>query len=416
MKKTIIDMDTTTFNNRIYILVINLRRCLIMDSTHFYRDTWVEIDLDCIFENVKNMKSFLPEQVDIMAVVKANAYGHGDVEVAKTALEAGATCLAVAFIDEAISLRHGGIKVPILVLGASRPTDVELAAKHNISLTILSQDWLDEAIENYHGSTQLTLHLKLDTGMGRLGVKEQGELQTILKAIEQNPQVRLEGVFTHFATADEIDTSYFDQQYQNFLQMLEWIPNKPKMIHCGNSATGYRFPDKVFNAVRLGIGMYGLTPSLEIKEQLPYQLQQAISIHSKLVHVKQITKGEKVSYGATFTADEDMWVGTVPVGYADGWLRKLQNTHVLVDGERCQIIGRVCMDQFMVRLPKRLPVGSEVTLIGKQKDKFISVDDVAKALETINYEVTCSISFRVPRIFLRNKRIIEVRNPLLRHY
>ncbi|MEH7384877.1 alanine racemase [Bacillus sp. JJ1521] len=387
-----------------------------MDFTQFYRNTWVEVDLDCIFENVKNMKSFLPDDVDIMAVVKANAYGHGDVEVAKTALEAGATCLAVAFIDEAISLRHGGIKAPILVLGASRPTDVMIAADHNISLTIYSKEWLDEVVENYRGSTPLTLHLKLDTGMGRLGVKEKDELQAILKVTEQHPQFHLEGVFTHFATADEIDTSYFDQQYKNFLQMLEWIPNKPRLIHCGNSATGYRFPEKVFNVVRLGIGMYGMTPSLEIKDQLPYKLEQAISFHSKLVHVKQIAKGEKVSYGATFTADEDMWVGTVPVGYADGWIRKLQNTHVLIEGERCQIIGRICMDQFMVRLPKKIPVGSKVTLIGKQKDKFISVDDVAKVLGTINYEVTCTISFRVPRIFLRNKRIIEVRNPLLGHY
>ncbi|WP_099355761.1 alanine racemase [Fredinandcohnia onubensis] len=387
-----------------------------MDSTHFYRDTWVEVDLDCIFENVKNMKGFLPEQVDVMAVVKANAYGHGDVEVAKTALEAGATYLAVAFIDEAISLRHGGIDAPILVLGASRPTDVAIAAEHNISLTIYSGEWLDEVLENYQGSTPLTLHLKLDTGMGRLGVKEKGELQTILKKVEQNPQLQLDGVFTHFATADEIDTSYFEQQYQNFLEMLGWIPNKPKIIHCGNSATGYRFPDKVFNVVRLGIGMYGMTPSPEIKDQLPYELEQAFSFHSKLVHVKRISKGEKVSYGATFTADEDMWVGTVPVGYADGWIRKLQNTNVIIGGEFCQIIGRVCMDQFMVQLPNKLPVGTKVTLIGEQNDQFISVDDVASALETINYEVTCTISFRVPRIFLRNKRIIEVRNPLLRHY
>ena len=387
-----------------------------MDSTHFYRDTWVEVDLDCIFDNVKNMKGFLPEPVEVMAVVKANAYGHGDVEVAKTALEAGATHLAVAFIDEAVSLRHGGIDAPILVLGASRPTDVALAAEHNIALTIYSGEWLDEVLENYQGSTPLTLHLKLDTGMGRLGVKEKGELQTILRKIEQNPQLQLEGVFTHFATADEIDTSYFEQQYRNFQAMLEWIPFKPKLVHCANSATGYRFPDKVFNMVRLGIGMYGMTPSLEIKDQLPYELEQAFSFHSKLVHVKRISKGEKVSYGATFTADEDMWVGTVPVGYADGWVRKLQNTNVLIDGEFCQIIGRVCMDQFMVRLPNKLPIGTKVTLIGEQKNKIISVDDVASALETINYEVTCTISFRVPRIFLRNKRIIEVRNPLLRHY
>ncbi|WP_453992214.1 alanine racemase [Bacillus nitroreducens] len=386
-----------------------------MDYTQFYRDTWAEVDLDCIFENVQNLKNFLPAQVDIMAVVKANAYGHGDAEVAKTALEAGATSLAVAFLDEALSLRRKGVDVPILVIGASRPTDVMVAAEHKIALTFYSQQWIEEVIEVYQGKTPLALHLKLDTGMGRLGVKEKEELQTITKMFEQNPQIELEGVFTHFATADEIDTTYFDQQYQKLLEMLQWIQNKPKIIHCGNSATSFRFPDKVFNVVRFGIGMYGMTPSPEIRDQLPYKLNQAFSLHSKLVHVKRITKGEKVSYGATFTADEDMWIGTVPVGYADGWLRKLQNTNILVDGEYCQIVGRICMDQFMVRLPKKLPVGTKVTLIGKQNQKYIPVDDVAKKLETINYEVTCTISSRIPRIFLRNKRIIEVRNPLLRH-
>ncbi|MFS0864840.1 alanine racemase [Fredinandcohnia sp. 179-A 10B2 NHS] len=386
-----------------------------MDSTHFYRDTWVEIDLDCIAQNVRNMKCFLPEEVDVMAVVKANAYGHGDVEVAKVALEAGASYLAVAFLDEAISLRHGGVEAPILVLGASRPTDVKIAAENNIALTVFNKEWLDEVLDIYEENLPALFHLKLDTGMGRLGVKEKDELQAIIHAIEEAPHFSLEGVFTHFATADEIDTSYFEEQYKNFLQMLEWIPKKPKMIHCANSATGLRFPDMVFNAVRLGIGMYGMTPSIEIRDQLPFELREAFSFHSKLVHVKWITKGEKVSYGATFTADEDMWVGTVPVGYADGWIRKLQDTHVLIEGERCQIIGRICMDQFMVRLPRDFSRGTKVTLIGQQKGETIHVDDVARALETINYEVTCTISFRVPRMFLRNKSIIEVRNPLLRH-
>ncbi|MFT4417105.1 alanine racemase [Fredinandcohnia humi] len=385
-----------------------------MDSSSFYRDTWVEIDLDCIYQNVANMKSYLPNRVEVMAVVKANAYGHGDVEVAKTALEAGATYLAVAFLDEAISLRRGGIEAPILVLGASRPSDVVVAAENNIALTVFNKEWLAEAQQLYKGNKSVLFHLKLDTGMGRLGVKDKAELLSILEAIDHYPYFELEGVFTHFATADEIDTSYFEEQYHSFLQMLEWMPLKPKMIHCGNSATGLRFPDMVFNAVRLGIGMYGMTPSLEIKDQLPYELHEAFSFHSRLVHVKQIAKGEKVSYGATFTADEDMWVGTVPVGYADGWIRKLQDTYVLVEGERCQIIGRVCMDQFMVRLPRKIPTGTKVTLIGGQNDEYIHVDDIAKSLDTINYEITCTISFRVPRIFLKNKSIIEVRNPLLK--
>lgn len=384
-----------------------------MESSHFYRDTWVEVNLDYIYENVTNMKRFLPNDVAVMAVVKANAYGHGDVQVVKTALEAGATYLAVAFMDEAIHLRNSGIDAPILVLGAIRPCDMLLAAEYNLTLTVYQLEWLKEAMELYKGNLPVNFHLKLDSGMGRLGVKEKDEVTELIKEIENDPRFFLEGVFTHFATADELDTSYFEEQYHKFLQMLEWIPVKPKMIHCGNSATGLRFPEKVFNAVRLGIGMYGLTPSLEIKEQLPYNLHEAFSLHSTLVQVKKIRAGEKVSYGATFTADEDMWVGTVPVGYADGWIRSLQNTDVLVDGERCQIIGRICMDQFMVKLPREIARGAKVTLIGRQKDEYIHVDDVAKVLGTVNYEVICTISYRVPRIFLKNKSIIEVRNPVL---
>ncbi|QOR68769.1 alanine racemase [Cytobacillus suaedae] len=379
----------------------------------FYRDSWVEIDLDCIYKNVRSMKQFLPETSGVMAVVKANAYGHGDAMVARVALEAGATYLAVAFLDEALSLRQQNIQAPILVLGAVRPEDLKVAAENKITLTVFQADWLKEARERSSLQKPVSLHLKFDTGMGRLGIKDQSEVNELLTMIADDDLLLLDGVYTHFATADEVDITYFTYQYDRFMEMVEWLPLRPGIIHCGNSATGFRFPEQVFNYVRFGIGMYGLTPSLEIKNDIPFKLHEAFSLQSRLVHVKKIKKGEKISYGATYTAPSDEWVGTVPVGYADGWSRKLQDSEVLVGGNRCPIIGRVCMDQFMVRLPYEFPRGEKVTLIGVQGDNNIGIDEVAENLDTINYEVPCLISYRVPRIFFRNKSIIEVSNPVL---
>lgn len=379
----------------------------------FYRDTWAEIDLDAISHNVSSLREFLGNDVNIMAVVKANAYGHGDVQVAKTALEAGASYLAVAFLDEALALRKKGMEAPILVLGAVRPEYINIAARERITLTVFQTEWLEQAALLYQETIPISFHLKMDTGMGRIGVKDEAETKRIVEMIDQHPYFSLEGVYTHFATADEVNTDYFSFQYQNFLRMLDWLPYKPRFIHCGNSATSLRFPEKVFNMVRFGISMYGLAPSPEIKPYLPYKLKEAFSLHSRIVHVKQLMPGEKVSYGATYTAETEEWVGTVPIGYADGWLRRLQHFHVLVNGTRVPIIGRICMDQLMVRLPEKVPVGTQVTLIGRQGDAYISIDEVAQYLGTINYEIPCTISYRVPRIFLKKKSIMEVRNLVL---
>ncbi|MBB5326000.1 alanine racemase [Anoxybacillus tepidamans] len=379
----------------------------------FHRDTWVEVDLDAIFHNVASLRTFLRKETAIMAVVKANAYGHGDVQVAQTALEAGASYLAVAFLDEALALRKKGIEAPILVLGAVRPEDIQLAARERITLTVFQQEWLEKAKQWHQDGPPVALHLKMDTGMGRLGVKEEEETKRIVAMIDEHSAFSLEGVYTHFATADEIDTQYFSFQYENFLRMLNWLPYQPKWIHCGNSATSLRFPDKVFNMVRFGIAMYGLTPSLALKPHLPFELKEAFSLHSRIVHVKRLLPGEKVSYGATYTVEKEEWIGTVPIGYADGWIRKLQNFQVLVNGVKAPIIGRICMDQMMIRLPEYVPVGTKVTLIGKQGDAQVTMDDVAQYLGTINYEIPCTISYRVPRIFLKKQSIMEVRNVVL---
>jgi alanine racemase len=378
----------------------------------FYRDTWAEIDLDAIYSNVKSMKNHIGEKTQLIAVVKANAYGHGDAEVAKTALEAGAEMLAVAFLDEAVVLREAGFEVPILVMGASRPADVKIAIDQRIILTAPSLEWLTEAEKNVQKGI-LSVHLKIDTGMGRLGVRTEEELLQAFNFAEEKPNVKIEGIFTHFATADELDTAYFNKQYDVFTAMAQKAADYDGvMIHCGNSAAGLRFPEKLVHAVRLGISMYGLSPSMEIKPELPYELKEAFSLHSRLVHVKKISKGDKVSYGATYTAEEDEWIGTIPIGYADGWVRRLKESEVLIDGERMPIVGRICMDQCMIKLSSFKETGTKVTLIGRQKEDCISVDEVAERLDTINYEVPCTITLRVPRMFLKNKSIIEVRNSL----
>ncbi|WP_042357643.1 alanine racemase [Bacillus rubiinfantis] len=379
----------------------------------FYRDTWVEVDLDSISANVTAVKNHLPRNVDIIAVVKANAYGHGDVQVARAALEAGAVYLAVAFMDEAIALRKKGITAPILVLGASRPEDAGTAASLDITLTIFQKTWLERAQECFSKDARLRVHLKVDTGMGRIGVRSLEELTEIEQLLQQDQRFIFEGIFTHFATADELDTSYFQQQFTAFKEMVDGLSCKPKYVHCSNSAAAIRFKEAAFNAVRLGIAMYGLSPSLEMEREIPFPLHEAFSLKTRVVHVKKLHKGDKVSYGATYESCGEEWIGTLPIGYADGWIRRLSGQEVLVGGVRVPIVGRICMDQCMVRLPEYVPIGTEVTLIGKQKGRNISINEIAAKLETINYEVPCIIASRVPRIYKRKGKTIDIKNYLI---
>ena len=377
---------------------------------YFYRDTWAEIDLDCIAENVISVKKQLPQEVDIFAVVKANAYGHGDVQVAKTALAAGAVYLAVAFMDEAIALRNKGINAPILVLGATRPEDICMAARFSITLTVFQKEWLEEAQKHLLADERVSLHIKVDTGMGRLGVRSSEELKVVEQMILGDGRFQLEGIYTHFATADELDDTYFQEQLALFETIISALTKRPKYIHSGNSAAAIRFPKAYFNAVRLGIVMYGLTPSVEMEKDIPFPLKEAFSLQSRLVHVKKLQKGDKVSYGATYESDQEEWIGTIPIGYADGWIRKLQGQEVLVGGKRSMIVGRICMDQCMVRLSSYMPIGTTVTLIGRQEDQFISVNEIADKLDTINYEVPCIIANRVPRLYKKGGKIVDIKN------
>src|SRR5699024_9223851 len=226
----------------------------------------------------------------------------------------------------------------------------------------------------------------------------------------------IEGIYTHFATADELNTSYFQQQYDTFCMMLDWVKEKgihPEKIHCANSATILRGVPQVFNTVRAGIATYGLTPSIEMASLIPVCQKPAFSLHSRISHVKKIQKSDAISYGATYHAQSDEWIATIPIGYADGWIRKLQGFSVLVCGEKVPIVGRICMDQCMVKLKENVPIGTKVTLIGVQGDEEVTVEEVASYTDTINYEVICTISARVPRVYIRNGEVVEVENRLL---
>lgn len=386
-----------------------------MTETPYYRDTWVEVNLDAIEDNIKNIVSLYPNHQEIYVALKANAYGHGYIEVAKQALVSGATRLLVAFIDEGIYLRNAGIDAPILVLGATRPQDVHVSIRHKLTLTAYNVDWLEEVSQNLKFEDKLTVHIKFDTGMGRLGLKTKKEWEKVANLLKKKPSIHLEGLFTHFATADELDKTYLKKQLNRFYETIEWVKDSgfsPSLIHCANSAAAV-LETGLFNTVRVGIVMYGLTPSVEIRPILPFTLKPALSFYTKISHIKQLPSNSSVSYGATYTTSDVEWIATIPVGYADGWLRDMQGFSVLVDDEEAEIVGRVCMDQCMIKLSKHYPVGTKVTLIGKSKNKVVTAEDVAKHMNTINYEVTCLINNRVPRIYKKDGKNKSISNYLV---
>ncbi|WP_170006300.1 alanine racemase [Bacillus fonticola] len=365
-----------------------------------YRPTWAEVDLDAIKRNVEQMKVHA-NGAHIMAVVKANGYGHGDRQVALAALQGGATSIAVACLDEAIPLRSC-VKAPILVLGAVDPKFATVAAENDIAVTALDVSWVESVATSSwpKGTPPLRVHLKVDTGMGRLGMKGRGEVLRAIELVQLCAHLEWEGIYTHFATADEEDTDLWIRQQQAFDEILKKIPFAPPLVHTSNSAAGLRMPRRN-EAIRFGISMYGLNPSAYVGEHLPFPLHPAMSLHTELAQVKQLQKGDSVSYGATYTADDSQWIGVLPIGYADGWIRALQGFDVLIAGMRVPIVGRICMDQCMIKLPREFPVGERVTLFGKQGQEEILLNEVANYIGTISYEIPCLLSQRVPRIYKR---------------
>lgn len=361
-----------------------------------HRPTVVRVDLEAIKANLESVKESLKPGVKTFAVVKANAYGHGATEVSRH-IESLVDAFCVSNLDEALELRQAGISCPILVLGVVMPEAVALAIEYDITLTVTSLDWLAFALKQEVSLADLTVHLKVDSGMGRLGFRSSRDVNQALRLLGESG-ARVEGIFTHFATADEAETTHFEKQLATFKDLLENLDWVPEIVHASNSATTLWHRDAIFNAVREGIVLYGLNPSGTVLSE-PFPLQAALTLESSLIHVKKIGQGDSVGYGATYQAFGEEWVGTVPIGYADGWTRDTQGFHVLVEGEPCEIIGRISMDQLTIRLPRAYPLGTPVTLIGVSGEESISVTDVASYRGTINYEVVCLLSDRIPRVY-----------------
>ncbi|PKR77012.1 alanine racemase [Halalkalibacillus sediminis] len=371
-----------------------------MTTEPFYRDTWAEVDLSAIRNNVKVLHDHYNGEKKIYAAVKADAYGHGEIEVAEAALEAGADALAVAILDEAIRLRMYFKDIPILVMGWIRPEDAPVAARNRIIATAFQSEWIRAASE-YLKDEKLDIHLKIDSGMGRIGIRTFEEAYDVIKEVNDS-SLNITGVFTHFSTADETDDSYYKVQLERFRglysKLKAYLPETVE-VHTGNTAAAFRYPEDTFDGVRFGIGMYGLYPSEDVASATRKPLIQAFSLHTELIHVKKVSEDEGISYGATYRTTDNEWIGTIPIGYGDGWIRKLQNFEVLIEGEFVPIVGRICMDQCMIRLPREYPVGTRVTLIGRSRDQEVTVDDIATYLETINYEIPCMFNRRIPRIY-----------------
>ena len=367
----------------------------------FLRNAWAEIDLNAIAHNIKEAKKKINEGTKLCAVVKADAYGHGAVPVAKTALTAGADFLAVALLQEAIELREAEIKAPILILGALQEECAEETVSYEISqalFTLRSAELLSAAAVKL--GKKAKVHLVIETGMNRIGVapEQAGELAAAVAAM---PGIEIEGCFSHFATADIKNKHYCNEQFDRFKQALTAIEAKGIAIpikHIANSAAISEVPEMQLDMVRQGITLYGMWPSDEVVRSLNYEA--AMKLKTKVIFIKQIEQGETVGYGRTFTADRPAKIATLPLGYADGISRKVSNKgYVLVKGKKAPIVGRVCMDQFMIDVTdiEKIEIGDEVLVFGS---KELSADKVAEWTETISYEVLCAVSKRIPRIYI----------------
>ena len=357
-----------------------------------YRTNYVEIDLEAVRHNARQMLARLSEGTRLMAVVKADAYGHGAVQVAQAALEAGASALAVAIPEEGECLRAAGIAAPILVLGGIEPDAAGAVVRCGLTQTVFDARAiaaLSQAAQRLNRPARV--HLKLDTGMSRIGVRTAAQAAALAQAADEAPGVRLVGAFTHFASADEEDASQTQQQiarFEDMLRAVEAVHGAPLLRHACNSAGIYRYPQAHYDMVRGGIALYGCAPAMRWTTRATF--------------VKDLPAGERISYGGTYTAARDMRVMTVPVGYADGYRRAFSGrAQVLVRGRRAPVVGRVCMDQMMVDVTDvpGCAAGDEVVLLGAQGGEAISADEMAAWADTISYEILLAPSARVPRTY-----------------
>ena len=381
-----------------------------MKNNKYYR-VYAEINLDAIVKNVDNLMALTKENTGALAVVKADGYGHGDVAVAK-AVAQKVTGYAVATLDEAVNLRENGVKKPILVLGYVDPYEFDILVSHEITATVFDVETAQLLADAARvQKKQAHCHIKVDTGMRRIGLEPDENGIAIVKQITALKELSADGIFTHFAASDETDKTSAEHQFKLFTDFTGRLEKEGIHFtyrHCANSAAVIDMPQVDLDMVRLGIAMYGMYPSDEVKKE-KVELFPALDLKSHVTMVKEIPAGEKVSYGGTFTTTRTTKLATVSVGYGDGYPRALSSKgYVLVRGQKAPIVGRVCMDQMMVDVTdiENVTRADIVTLIGKDGDAEITVEEIAALAGTFNYEFVCDLGKRIPRSYYMNGEYI----------
>lgn len=390
----------------------------LQEKLESYQRVWAEVDLDAIWENMVHMKENIAENTKILAVIKTDGYGHGGVPIAKMLEQLDFMFgYAAATYEEAHVLREAGVKKPILILGYTFPYCYEELIRDEIRPAVYRRDTVEElAAAAAKVGKKAKVHIKVDTGMGRIGITPDEEGLEFVRFLIEHPELEVEGIFTHFAKSDEADKTSANHQlelFQNFIDKIQTelgitIPVK----HCSNSAAILEMPQANMDMVRAGITTYGLYPSEEVSKDI-VPLRAAMSLYSHIVYCKTIHAGQSVSYGGLFTAQKDTRVATIPVGYGDGYPRSLSGRgYVLIHGKKAPILGRVCMDQFMVdisEIPEAMD-GDKVTLLGMDGTERITAEELGELSGRFNYEFVCDLGKRIPRVYIQHGEITEVRD------
>ena len=394
----------------------------------FIRRTWAEIDMDALAYNIKNIKSKLAEGEKVMGVVKADAYGHGDGFVSRALQDAGFDWFGVSNIEEAMSLRNEGITKPILILGYTPIETVNIMNEYKLTQALVGKEYAKALqSEAEKAGIIVDVHVKLDTGMTRVGFQtdEENFDESVKELIEVSkmPNLHMTGIFTHHAVADayqEDNPKFTEMQFTRFNKMVNTLKDAGVdvgMCHCANSATTIAYPEKHLGMCRSGIITYGMLPSGECKGMI--DIKPLMTLKTTIGLIKHVKAGSQLSYGRTYTAETDRVIATIPIGYADGYSRALSNkARMLVNGHFAPVVGRVCMDQIMLDVTgiPDVKMGDEVVVFGRQGDQVLPIEELAEILGTINYELTCVVTKRVPRVYIQDGKVIGVVNHILHQY